>query len=175
VSKEQHRAEAPYIGRALPRLEDLRLVAGAGRYTDDMRLPNEAHAVFVRSPPAHAAIRAIRTQRASSVRGVLAVLTGQDYRSAGFSEIRQIPVPADVIDHRLKAFGAEAIRAPFDTPQWPLAIGKVRHVGEPLAVVIAETADIARDAAAAVASSRMRRRRIRPMASSCARRTRMRA
>lgn len=150
VSKEQHRPQAPYIGRALPRLEDLRLVAGAGRYTDDMHLPNEAHAVFVRSPHAHAAIRAIHTQRASGIRGVLAVLTGQDYRSAGFSGIAQIPVPADVIDHRLKAFGAEAARAPFDTPQWPLAVEKVRHVGEPLAVVVAETADIARDAAAAV-------------------------
>ena len=147
----KHRAEAPYIGCALPRLEDLRLVAGAcGRYTDDMHLPNEAHAVFVRSPHAHAAIRAIDTRRACAVRGVLAVLTGQDYRSAGFSGIRQIPVPADVIDHRLKAFGTEGVRTPFDTPQWPLAIEKVRHVGEPLAVVIAETANIARDAAAAV-------------------------
>ena len=49
----------PYIGRALPRLEDERLVTGEGRYTDDVRLPDEAHAVFVRSPHAHAKIRSI--------------------------------------------------------------------------------------------------------------------
>ena len=61
-----------------------------------------------------------------------------------------MPVPADVIDYKLKAFGPDSARPPFDTPQWPLAIDKVRYVGEPLAVVIAETLDAARDAAAAV-------------------------
>jgi carbon-monoxide dehydrogenase large subunit len=150
VSKTPPRATAPYIGRALPRLEDLRLVAGAGRYTDDVHLPDEAHAVFLRSPHAHAVIRGIDTQGARVMPGVLAVLTGADYRSAGLSGIKQIPVPADVIDHKLKAFGTEGTRPPFDTPQWPLAIDKVRHVGEPLAVVIAETAHAARDAAAAI-------------------------
>jgi carbon-monoxide dehydrogenase large subunit len=148
VSENQR--EAPYIGRALPRLEDARLVAGAGRYTDDIHLPGEAHAVFVRSPHAHAALRVIDTAAARAMPGVLAVLAGADYQAAGLAGIRQLPIPADVIDHRLKAFGAEATRAPFDTPQWPLAIDKVRYVGEPLAVVVAETLSAARDAAAAV-------------------------
>ena len=87
---------------------------------------------------------------ARAMPGVLAVLTGADYRAAGLAGIRQLPVPADVIDHRRKAFGPDSARPPFDTPQWPLAIERVRHVGEPLAVVIAETLDAARDAAAAV-------------------------
>lgn len=140
----------PYIGRALPRLEDERLVTGAGRYTDDIRLPYEAHAVFVRSPHAHAVIRSIDAEAARATPGVLAVLTGADYQAAGLTGIRQIPVPADVIDYRLKAFGLDSARPPFDTPQWPLAIEKVRYVGEPLAVVIAETPNAARDAAAAI-------------------------
>jgi carbon-monoxide dehydrogenase large subunit len=141
---------ARYIGRALPRLEDARLVAGAGRYTDDIHLPGEVHAAFVRSPHAHAAIRAIDAAAARAMPGVLAVLTGADYRAAGLAGIRQLPIPADVIDHRLKAFGPDSVRPPFDTPQWPLAVDRVRHVGEPLAVVIAATLDAARDAAALV-------------------------
>jgi carbon-monoxide dehydrogenase large subunit len=141
----------PYIGRALPRLEDARLVAGAGRYTDDVHLPGAAYAVFVRSPHAHATIRSVDDATARAVPGVLAVLTGADYQAAGLTGIRQIPVPADVIDHRLKAFGPESPRAPFDIPQWPLAVNRVRYVGEPVAVVIADTLNAARDGAAAVA------------------------
>ena len=146
----ERRADHPYIGRALPRLEDARFVTGAGRYTDDVHLRDEVHAAFVRSPHAHAAIRGIDTAAARAMPGVLAVLTGADYRAAGLTGIRQLPVPADVIDYQQKAFGPEATRPPFDTPHWPLATGKVRYVGEPLAAVIAETPDAARDAAAAV-------------------------
>ena len=146
----ERRADHPYIGRALPRLEDARFVTGAGRYTDDVHLPGAAHAAFVRSPHAHAAIRGIDTAAARAMPGVLAVLTGADYRAAGLTGIRQLPVPADVIDHQQKAFGPEATRPPFDTPHWPLATDKVRYVGEPLAAVIADTPDTARDAAAAV-------------------------
>ena len=140
----------PYIGRALPRLEDERLVTGNGRFTDDLHLPDEAHAAFVRSPHAHAAIKGIDTTAARALPDVLAVLTAADYQAAGLGGIRQLPIPADVIDHRAKAFGAESTRPPFDTPHWPLAIEKVRYVGEPLAVVVAGTLAAARDAAAAV-------------------------
>jgi aerobic carbon-monoxide dehydrogenase large subunit len=139
-----------FIGRALPRLEDARLVAGAGRYTDDIHAPGEAYAVFARSPHAHAVIRNIDAGTARAMPGVLAVLTGIDYRNAGLTGIRQLPIPADVIDHRLKAFGPEAARPPFDTPHWPLAIDRARFVGEPLAMVVAETVNAARDAAAAI-------------------------
>jgi carbon-monoxide dehydrogenase large subunit len=142
--------EGSYIGRALPRLEDARLVAGGGRYTDDIHVPGEAYAVFVRSPHAHAAIRSIDAQPARAMPGVLAVLTGADYRAAGLTGIRQLPIPADVIDYRLKAFGPQSARPPFDTPHWPLVVDRVRYVGEPVAVVIAESVHAARDAAAAV-------------------------
>ena len=101
----------PYIGRALPRLEDERLVTGDGRFTDDLHLPDEAHAAFVRSPHAHAAIKGIDTTAARALPDVLAVLTAADYQAAGLGGIRQLPIPADVIDHRAKAFGAE-----FDAP-----------------------------------------------------------
>ena len=140
----------PYIGRALPRLEDARLVAGLGHYTDDVHLPGEVHAIFVRSPHAHAAIRGIDPAAARAMPGVLAVLTGADYQTAGLTGIRQMPVPADVIDYKQKAFGPDAARPPFEAPQWPLAIDKVRYVGEPLAVVVAATPNAARDAAAAM-------------------------
>ena len=147
---ETPKDKRPYIGRALPRLEDARLVAGAGRYTDDIHLEGEVHAVFVRSPHAHAKIGRIETAAAQATPAVLAVLTGVDYRAAGLAGIRQLPVPADTLDHRLKAFGAEGARTPYDAPQWPLAWDRVRYVGEPLAVVIAENVNAARDAAAAV-------------------------
>src|ERR1043166_5994218 len=106
----------PYIGRALPRLEDARLVAGAGRYTDDVHLPGETHAVFVRSPHAPAVIRSLDTAAARAMPGVLMVLTGTDYRAAGLSGIRQMPVPADVIDHTVNAFGRASAPPACGTP-----------------------------------------------------------
>ena len=141
---------APFIGRALPRIEDARFVTGAGRYTDDVAMPGEAYAAFVRSPHAHATIRRIDAAAAGAMPGVLAVLTGADYRAAGLTGIRQLPIPADVIDYKAKAFGPDSIRPPFDTPQWPLTVERVRYVGEPLAVVVAASLEAARDAAAAV-------------------------
>jgi carbon-monoxide dehydrogenase large subunit len=75
----QPRAEGgPYIGRPMPRFEDLRLVRGAGKYSDDISMPNQAIAAFVRSPHAHALIKRIDTGAASKMPGVIAVLTGLD-------------------------------------------------------------------------------------------------
>ena len=141
--------DGPYIGRALPRLEDARLVAGAGRYTDDMHLPGEAHAAFVRSPHAHAAIHGIDAAAARAMPGVLAVLTGADYQAAGLRH-PPAPIPADVIDHRLKAFGPDSRGRRSIRRIGRSRSDRVRYVGEPLAVVIAETLAAARDAAAAV-------------------------
>src|SRR5262249_28118273 len=69
----------PYIGRPMPRFEDLRLVRGAGNYTDDVSVPGQTYAVFVRTPHAHARIVAIDAAAARGHPGVLAVLTGDDY------------------------------------------------------------------------------------------------
>src|SRR5476651_1742960 len=85
----------PYIGRSLPRLEDLRLVRGAGRYTDDIVVPGQACATFLRSPHAHARILRIDTSAARARPGVLAVLTGADYVADGLLGAAQGPVPAD--------------------------------------------------------------------------------
>jgi carbon-monoxide dehydrogenase large subunit len=77
-------SNGPWIGRPLPRFEDLRLVRGAGRYTDDVSLPGEVFAAFARSPHAHALIERIDSTAARAMPGVLLVLTGEDYMAAGF-------------------------------------------------------------------------------------------
>src|ERR1700754_1631316 len=97
----------PYIGRPMPRFEDLRLVRGAGRYSDDISVPGQAYAVFVRSPHAHAEIKRIDTQAARAMPGVLAVLTGADYVADGLKGARQHPNPAGAIDIRIRAFAPE--------------------------------------------------------------------
>ena len=76
-------ARGPFIGRPLPRFEDLRLVRGSGRYTDDVSVAQQAFAIFVRSPHAHARVSAIDTSAALGRAGVLAVLTGRDYLADG--------------------------------------------------------------------------------------------
>ena len=99
----------PFIGQPLPRFEDLRLVRGAGHYTDDFAYPNQAYAAFVRSPHAHARIRAITTQAAVRAQGVIAVLTGAEYFGDGgkdvvvdLDEVRGIPRGRGALrnDHR---------------------------------------------------------------------------
>ena len=73
----------PYIGRPMPRFEDLRLVRGAGKYSDDISMPGQAIAAFVRSPHAHAMVKRIDTAAARKMPGVVAVLTGADYVADG--------------------------------------------------------------------------------------------
>src|SRR5688572_18531712 len=89
----------PYIGRSVLRFEDLRLVRGNGQYTDDLALPRQTSAYFVRSPHAHAKLIAINTAAARSLPGVLAVFTGADYLADGCGPIPQVPNPTDVIDY----------------------------------------------------------------------------
>src|SRR5229473_3171331 len=134
----------------MPRLEDERLVRGAGQFTDDWTLPEQCYAAFVRSPHAHARLQAIRSQSAARAPGVLAVLTGADYLADGRLPIAHGPVPADAVDYTRPAFGMFAGRAPLDEPQPPLAIERVRYPGEAVAVVIAESQSAARDAASLV-------------------------
>ena len=124
------------IGRPIPRLEDARLLTGAGRYADDRRLEGQAWCAFVRSPHAHARVVSIRIPP-----GVCA-LTGADYRADGLGPIDHVPNPLDAHDVRKKAFSD-----PVEAPHWPLAQELVRHVGEPVALAIGDTPHAARDAA----------------------------
>src|SRR5437868_683420 len=122
--------QGPFIGRPLPRLEDLRLVRGQGRYTDDVSIAGQAFAVFVRSPHAHARMVSIDTAAARSLAGVLAVLTGADYVADGHIGMAHFANPADANDVKLASFVATPDRKILDEPQLPLAVSCVRHVGE---------------------------------------------
>ncbi len=126
------------ISRPVRRREDARFVTGRGRFTDDIDVPGQAHAAFVRSDHAHGEIRAVRSDAARRQPGVLAVLTGADLRDAGVGFIHRLP---------LKGFD---LGVPLDTPRPGLAQDRVRYVGEPVALVVAETAAQAADAAALV-------------------------
>jgi aerobic carbon-monoxide dehydrogenase large subunit len=136
----------PYIGRAMPRFEDQRLVAGRGRFADDAAAPGQAYAAFVRSPHAHARIDGVDASAAAKLPGVLAVITADDYAAAGGRGIAHMPNPADTHDVKLRAFVGLGRRTPFDAPHPPLATDRVRHVGEPVAMVVADTAAAAQDA-----------------------------
>ncbi|HVC51136.1 MAG TPA: xanthine dehydrogenase family protein molybdopterin-binding subunit [Stellaceae bacterium] len=121
-----------------PRFEDYRLLTGAGRFLDDERRAGAAHAVFVRSPHAFAAVRAIDTAAASAAPGVIAVLTAVDLQRDGAGDVNAItPVPG----------GADMVIPPHP----PLAADFVRHVGDPVALVVADSEAVARDAAELVA------------------------
>ncbi|HVH74878.1 MAG TPA: xanthine dehydrogenase family protein molybdopterin-binding subunit [Stellaceae bacterium] len=124
------------IGEAVRREEDLRLLTGAGRYVEDVEVPYAARGHVLRSPHAHARILAIDTARARAMPGVLAILTGEELRRRGLGALRP-GVP------RRKRDGSPA----FVAPQPILAQGEVRHVGEPVAFVVAESLAAAKDAA----------------------------
>jgi aerobic carbon-monoxide dehydrogenase large subunit len=131
------------IGQPVRRKEDARLLSGNGRFADDLALPRLAHAVILRSPHAHARIALIETKAAAGMSGVLAVLTGADYVADGLGPIPHnagVLAPPDVAV-RLRG------GAPIATPHWPMPSEIVRFVGEPVAMVVAETIAAARDAA----------------------------
>jgi carbon-monoxide dehydrogenase large subunit len=127
------------IGQPVRRFEDQRLLRGRGRFTDDLRAPDAAHVVFLRSPHAHAGIAAIDATAARAMPGVLAVLTGADWAADGLAGL-PCAVP------RQRPDGAPMPRPPY----LPLATGAARHVGDPVAAVIATTRPQARDAAEAI-------------------------
>ena len=137
----------PFIGRPMPRFEDLRLVRGGGRYTDDVSVAEQTSAVFVRAPHAHASIIAIDTSAAHAHPGVLAVLTGDDYVADGHLGMAHFPNPADANDIKIPTFVPMPERKILDELQLPLAAGRVRFVGEAVAIVVAESLVAARDAA----------------------------
>jgi aerobic carbon-monoxide dehydrogenase large subunit len=133
------------IGQSVPRREDHKLLTGRGQFVDDLSLPNQAYACFVRSVHAHARIRSIATDKAAAATGVLAVLTGQDYLADGLAGIPHGPNGVDHLDVTKPCFGPdEILHAP---PQLPLAVDRVRHIGEAVALVVAISPEAARDAA----------------------------
>ncbi len=127
------------IGQPVRRHEDLRLITGQGRYTDDVVLPRMTQAFVLRSPVAHAHIKRIDAAAARRMPGVLFVGTGEDVRADGLGDV-PCTVPLMSRDGKPR----------HDTPRPVLARGKVRHVGQPVALVVAETLAAARDAAEAI-------------------------
>ena len=123
-----------HIGRSLRRLEDPRFLTGRGRYVDDIDLPGQLHGIVLRSPHGHAAIEGIDAAAARAMAGVRGVFTAADLDADG---IGPLPCIAQV-----------ATVAPIIVPpRWALAGDRVRHVGDPVAFVVADTSDQARDAA----------------------------
>jgi aerobic carbon-monoxide dehydrogenase large subunit len=127
------------IGQGVTREEDPRLLRGKGLFVNDVDLPHQAYAIVLRSPHAHADIRSIDVTAASVLPGVLAVYTGED-------------VAADNLG--VPGMPAKWLRPDGEPmkyrPQPPLALGRVRYVGDPVALIVADTLDQARDAAEAV-------------------------
>ena len=128
------------ISQPVRQVEAPRLVTGRGRFTDDVSRAHQAHAVFLRSPHAHADIIGIDTVRAAGLPGVLTVLTGQDYAADGLGEIEGVSWAA-------RRDG----RVMYRPPRPALTRDRVHHVGQAVAVVIAETVAQAKDAAEAIA------------------------
>ena len=132
------------FGQSLLRREDARLLTGTGRFIADLLHPGMAHAAMLRSPHAHADILAIDAAAARAMPGVLAVLTGADYAAAGMGAI---PAGSPLIRLPGTPDGTDYAHCP---PHPALAAGRVRFVGDSVAMVVAETAQQARDAAEAV-------------------------
>ena len=132
------------VGTPVRRREDPRLVTGAGCYTDDVALPGQAHASMVRSPHAHARIVRIDTAPALATPGVLAVLTGADLVADGLNPMSHRPLPTNPHEVPLKSPDGSPF---FVSDPLPLPVDRVRFVGEPVAMVVAETALAARDGA----------------------------
>lgn len=129
-----------YFGQRLRRREDQRFLTGNGQYSDDFMVPDMAYAAFVRSPHAHANILSLSTDKAAATQGVLRVLTAEDWHADGNGELVCVhPMPFSEgrpMNEKLKPV---------------LAHGKVCHVGDAVACVIAETRFAAMDGAEAVA------------------------
>ncbi len=127
------------FGQAVPRTEDPRLLTGRGHYLDDIAAPHLAHGVFLRSSYAHAEINAIDIRKAEVMPGVLAVYTGADWQHSGYGTIPLRP-PLKNRD------GSPIVQPPYPA----LAIERVRHIGQPIAMVVAESRAQAEDALEAI-------------------------
>ena len=116
----------PWVGRSIARVEDSSLLTGRGRFIDDVGVhPGTLHAAFLRSPHAHADIVSIDVSQAMKARGVAAVLHGEDIKALTSSLVVGVKAPVEC---------------------WPMAVGRVRYVGEPVAIVVATDRYLAEDA-----------------------------
>jgi carbon-monoxide dehydrogenase large subunit len=130
-------ARQGFIGQSVLRREDARFLTGRGQYTDDIVLPQQSYGVFLRSPHAHARIVSLSTGAAAAMPGVLGIYTGEHFRSVG-------GLPCGWLIHSQDG-------TPMKEPKHPvLADGKVRYVGDRVALVVAESVDQAKAAAAAI-------------------------
>src|SRR6202034_4736831 len=126
ASKEKEPG-TPWVGQSIPRVEDSSLLTGRGRFMDDIGVhPGTLHAAFLRSPHAHADIVSINLSQAMQARGVVAVLNGEDIKALTSSLVVGVKAPVEC---------------------WPMAVGRVRYVGEPVAIVVATDRYRAEDAA----------------------------
>jgi carbon-monoxide dehydrogenase large subunit len=132
------------IGKSIPRREDARLLTGRGQYANDISLPGQAYACLLRSPHAHAAILTVDVAEAVRGPGVIAVLTGSDAAADGLHPIPHSPIPTNPHEVPLRNRDGSAF---FIAPHPVLALDAARYVGEPVAVVVAETLAQAMDAA----------------------------
>src|ERR1700748_2337038 len=122
-----HEPGSTWVGRSIPRVEDASLLSGRGRFMDDLGVrPGTLHAAILRSPHAHADIVAIDTSAAKQAPGVVAVLAGEDVKALTTSLVVGVKAPVEC---------------------WPIAVGRVRYVGEPVAVIVATDRYLAEDAA----------------------------
>jgi carbon-monoxide dehydrogenase large subunit len=126
-----------HTGASVRRLEDPRLITGHGRYTDDIRLPGLLHAAFLRSPHAHARIRHLDASAAAALPGVHGVFTLADFGPAYANKRMLLTFPSPFFKNAVT--------------QYPLARDEVCYVGEPIAVIVADSRHIAEDAAALIA------------------------
>ncbi|MBI2218580.1 MAG: molybdopterin-dependent oxidoreductase [Candidatus Rokubacteria bacterium] len=127
------------FGKSIKRREDPRFITGQGRYVDDLKLPGMTYAAFVRSPNAHARIRRIDTAEAARHPGVVAIFTGQD-----MTGVNSLPCGWDL---RKEKGVPGVIQDLAIVPHMPLSTDAARHVGDPVAVIIADSQDAALDAA----------------------------
>ena len=132
------------IGQPVRRREDLRLLTGGGRYSDDINVPSQAYAVMVRSAHAHARIRSIDVAAAQTTPGVLEVLTGHDMLADGLKPIPHAVRTGHPVDIQLDNTDGSPL---FIPPHYPMATDEVRHVGDIVAMVVASSRAAAKDAA----------------------------
>jgi carbon-monoxide dehydrogenase large subunit len=136
MTVQDNPTKATGIGASVKRVEDRRFLTGKGRYTDDMNKPGQLYAYILRSPHAHARILSIDTADAEAAPGVETVITGQELKDAGIGGL-----PCGWL---IKSKDGSPMKEP---PHMPLAVDKVRHVGDQVAVVVADSLTAAKDAA----------------------------
>jgi carbon-monoxide dehydrogenase large subunit len=130
------------LGQPILRKEDARLLVGGGHYSDDVNLPGQAYACFVRSPHAHARVGGVETAAARATPGVIAVLTGADAAADGVKPLTHSPMPANPHEEIVRRH-----HVAFIAPHPPMPADCARFVGEVVAMVIADTPAAARDGA----------------------------